>query len=333
MLRLVAFQRALWVICWVCIIGFLPLVTTNGLAMAVGEAPTAVSVFISDEAGGNNTTSRALVDTLDDSWESAAQGIGAASFELGAVFDPVAPVILQTANGFTIEVSLRNMDGNDPLVGTASGTQGDVSNSSTLQDNAPKPQSMVADAFYAESAGSSSNRNALLFTFSQPIRTFGAWFGDVETRTDGEGVPAILRLLASDGTQIGSDVEITPGLVNNVAIDQQSCGASEADDPTPGSETFIGCGNRTTRWIGFVADGTNPVKQMILIVGDDDTTVVNADGNGEHLSFIGAKVGLSPTAVSLTHLAALPTTPTPWLLLVVLLGLLGLTARLVRRGV
>ena len=326
MLHLVAFQRAWWVISWVCIVSFLLLWANNRFVMAVGEAPTAVSIFISDEVSGTGLTARETVDTLNDSWETAGQTAGAASFTVGTINSTDTPVILTAGGGFTAEVSLRDIDGSDPLIGSPATTQGDASattTTTTMQDNSPKPQSLYAnsEAYYNESSGSSSNRNGLLFTFSSPVRMFGAWFGDVETRTDGQGTTAVLRLIDASGLQIGVDIPVPTS-----TIDQSLCGA-------PTNDSFAGCGNRTTRWIGFVADAGTPVKQMLLIVGDDDTTSGSDNGFTEHLSFIGAQVGVSPTAVSLTHLAVLPTTPTPWLLLVVLLGLLGLTARLVRRGV
>lgn len=317
MLRLVAFPKALWVIGWVCIVSFLLLWTKNGFVMAVGEAPTAVSVFISDEVSGTALTARETVDTLNDSWETAGQAAGAASFTVGTINSTDIPIILTAGGGFTAEVSLRDMDGSDPLIGSAASTQGNAgsTSSTTMQDNSPKPQSLYTngEAYYNESSGSTSSPNGLLFTFSTPVRMFGAWFGDVETRTDGQGATAVLRLIDDNGSQIGVDIPVPTS-----TTDQSLCGA-------PTNDSYAGCGNRTTRWIGFVADAGTPVKQMLLIVGDDDTTSGTDNGYGEHLSFIGAQVGVSPTAVSVTHLSALPTTA-PWLLLAGLLGLLGLTA-------
>jgi len=186
-----------------------------------------------------------------------------------------------------------------------------------MQDHAPKPQTLytAGKAYYNESSGSTSSRNALLFTFAQPIRAFGAWLGDVETRTDGNGTTALLRLLDDSGVRIGDDIQIP---TSTATADQSLCGA-------PVNDSYVGCGNRTTRWIGFVADDATPVKQMLVIVGDDDSQTDGNDGNTEHLSFIGATVALKncPTAITLRTLdtRAAPVTP-----LAVALPALGLVA-------
>ena len=39
-----------------------------------------------------------------------------------------------------------------------------------------------------------------------------------------------------------------------------------------------GCGNHTTRWIGF-ANNSTPVSYMLVVIGDDD--VQGADGDGD----------------------------------------------------
>jgi hypothetical protein len=70
-----------------------------------------------------------------------------------------------------------------------------ISDASSLQDTAPKPFSLQNELFRnEESAGSTTSKNGILFEFSEPVIGFGAWFGDVETRTDGTGVAAEVRL-------------------------------------------------------------------------------------------------------------------------------------------
>lgn len=318
MLHSVACQKVLRATCGLCfVIGLMLLWVPNGRAASLAGGPTAVTVFISDEVSGTGLTSRQAVDALNDGWKTAGQAIGAASFTVGTINSAALPTVLTAGGGFTAEVSLRDMDGSDPLIGSAAATQGSAGSttSTTLQDNSPKPQTLYtnSEAYYNESSGSASSPNGLLFTFSVPVRIFGAWFGDVETRTDGQGATAVLRLIDASGSQIGVDIPVPTS-----TADQSLCGA-------PVNDSFAGCGNRTTRWIGFVADAATPVKQMLVIVGDDDTTSGSNNGNSEHLSFIGAQVGVSPTAVSVTHLSA-TTAPSPLLLLFMLVGLVGVTA-------
>ncbi|MEO1132255.1 MAG: hypothetical protein AAFX40_06045, partial [Cyanobacteria bacterium J06639_1] len=110
--------------------------------------------------------------------------------------------------------------------------------------------------------------------------------GDLETRTI-DGTPATLRLLDASGNRIGSDIDIEPttlisGSNPPVAVDQSQCGSTA---------TNIGCGNSSTRWIGFVDSNTTArVKQVLVIVGDDD---FGDTGNSEHLSFIGLNLAIT----------------------------------------
>ena len=308
---------------WKCVSICITVVTALGLipawaVFAEPAAPAAVVQYISDEQGGTGLTARKAVDQQDDAWRTAATSAGACGFTQGTISAATLPTVLTTGSGFTAQVSLRDMgDMSANSTGTAAGTQGSAGSttSTTMQDNAPKPQTLytAGEAYYKESSGSTSSRNALLFTFAQPIRAFGAWLGDVETRTDGNGTTALLRLLDDSGVRIGDDIQIPTS-----TADQSLCGA-------PVNDSYVGCGNRTTRWIGFVADDATPVKQMLVIVGDDDSQTGSNDGNTEHLSFIGATVALKncPTAITLRTLdtRAAPVTP-----LAVALPALGLVA-------
>lgn len=150
----------------------------------------------------------------------------------------------------------------------------------TTQD-APRPaslynasnQPLVYDEIEAANQPNRINTaNAVLFTFSTPIKAFGAWFGDVETRTDGNngGVPAIVRFLDSSGNRIGSDVLIQPRTTS-----QSSCGDSNT-----------GCGNEVTRWIGFTdTNAAARVKQMVVIVGYQGGN--DSSWGDQRVSFIG----------------------------------------------
>lgn len=255
------------------------------------------TIFSTDEVTGTGVTSRADTDALNDPWEAAvisSLGVTASDFEVGGIDNATLPNVLSASNGLNVTVSLNDMtniaDTTD--FGVPANTQGSAGNatSTTMQDSAPKPSSIYdtgSSAYYNEISGSGSSRNGLVFDFSQPTSNFGAWFGDVETRTDGSGTAAEVRLYDSAGIFMSS--HIVEPMPSDPAFDQSQCGA-------PVQDNFRGCGNRSSRWIGFVADPTMLVSKMILIVGDDDTTAGTDDANTEHMSFIGATTAVVPPA-------------------------------------
>ena len=134
-------------------------------------------------------------------------------------------------------------------------------------------------------AGDNPSRDAVEFTFSRPVLAFGAWFGDLETRTTGGGVAAVVRLYGP-GDVLLSNQQIAPGANY---LPQSNC-----------NNTYTGCGNNTTRWVGFVADPALPVVRMVVIVGDDDAGGSALD---EGLSFIGPTLDLSRATISLAKSA------------------------------
>ena len=97
---------------------------------------------------------------------------------------------------------------------------------------------VLSHGFGNQSGGESMNRNAVMFEFSQPVAAFGAWFGDLETRTN-NGTPAILRLIDQSGNVIGEDTIIHPDYTfladNNTS--QSDCGGANSSD-------IVGCGNK-----------------------------------------------------------------------------------------
>ncbi|MEO1400354.1 MAG: DUF11 domain-containing protein [Cyanobacteria bacterium J06635_1] len=265
------------------------------LPMAAVAAPVP---YISDEVGFNNATSRSKVETLDDQWRSAANSAGGVVVTQNQIpagsttpISASAYPLLTTASGITVTTSLHDVTDTDlsnpNSIGTVATGNAQLSTTSTLQGDAPRPASFYNTAaqprFWNENSGSTTSRNAILFDFSEPVTAFGAWFGDLETRLD--GTPAIVRLLDTNGNRIGDDIVVPP-----TTADPSQCGTS----------TFRGCGNRTTRWIGFV-DDTTQVKQMLVVVGDDG---LGETGDREHVSFIGATLAEKPradVAVTKTH--------------------------------
>ncbi|MBT9311287.1 hypothetical protein [Leptothoe kymatousa] len=243
-------------------------------------------IYISDEVGFNNKGSRNQVESLDDPWRSAASAIGAATITQNQIptGDDVSISadnyeLFTTSSGITVSTSLHNVTNaelsNPNSVGTVANSA-QLRDSNTLQSDAPRPHSLynttAQPRYWNETSGSTTSRNGVLFTFSEPVTAFGAWFGDLETNPN--GTSAIVRLLDADGNRIGDDTVVT------TTTDPSQCGDA----------SFRGCGNRTTRWIGFV-DEANQVKQMLVVVGDDDP---GDTGNREHISFIGATLAEQP---------------------------------------
>lgn len=240
-----------------------------------------VRVFCSAEVDDAIQDSHQRVDTLDDAWRSAMPG---SKFVVGRITNAELPTVVGGMFNSGVSVSLRNVSAVDlanPLaIGAANEKQGyaDVATDPKMQEGAPKPACLIAvqAAAWNEVAGKKDSRNAVLFEFDPPTRAFGAWFGDLETRSDGKGTRAVLRLFDAQGQPPGPDT-----LIPSTTSNQDMC-----------REERAGCGNQTTRWIGFLAEDSAPVAAMLVVVGDDDPLDV-ADGKEEHLGFIGPTVAYS----------------------------------------
>jgi ABC-type transport system involved in multi-copper enzyme maturation permease subunit len=211
----------------------------SGIASKIVQAAT--NIIMSSEIGQDSAANRLIADTLDDTWRSTLAAdacfqtpvIG----DFGAV-DATSSIKNVTIGSTNLSFELRDMNGTLPF-GVPATTQGNISGYSTLQDNAPKPQSLYSSTFWNENSGSTSNKNALLITFSQNVYSFGAWFGDLETRTDDPNLAAKFKLFDASMNEISStDV--------NTSSTMASCGG-----------TFIGCGNKQTKWLSFY--GNDPV--------------------------------------------------------------------------
>ncbi len=268
-----------------------------------GTVDANVNPYISQEVTRNVIATRNLTDTLDDDWRTAATG-GASQGNIvkpwfgttnapGSIsnFTYVDPATSATTNTTVelVEVPIAdaapcagqtNNSSSNPILGTGN----------SLQASSPRPASLYNSnnqpVFWNQTnippSSTDNNRFAVRFTFDSPVKSFGAWFGDLETRTE-DGTPAVLRLLDASGNRIGNDISITPNQISDgnstQTVDQSQCGNS-------GTET--GCGNESTRWVGFIDNNAAPrVKQVLVIVGDDD---FNDNGDTEILSFIGANV-------------------------------------------
>ncbi len=270
---------------------------------------TNLNFYNSTEAGPDSALARTAVDLQDDAWRTAVLASFPTSIFNTWVDTTTAQgnVAVPVSNAFLISGVNVSYDYRDfptdfrtvaaPCIGSQIATVGErlafLAKTNPIQgtENAPRPASLYNTAnqplIYDEIAfASQPNRNTTInaaqFTFSTAIRAFGVWFGDTESRTDGGGDPMVVRMLDAAGNRIGSDVLIQP----LVGV-QTACGAGIA-----------GCGNQTTRWIGF-RDTATParVRQMVVIIGSQSTA---AGVGGQRVAFIGPTIPISPTAASAT---------------------------------
>ncbi len=264
-----------------------------------GTADPAIAPHISAEVSNSSANAQTIIDAqtkadaLDDKWREAISpqiSTSWASTNVGPIANNATSLF--TINGVTVDVALVNVNttGNCTGVVNSGSSAPELNNALTLQGGAPRPSSLpnTSASYWNENTGSTGNRNGVLFTFSKPVSAFGAWFADLETRSDASGTPAILRLLDVAGNQIGNDISIIPSDIsinggNFLPLSQSTC-----------SSTASGCGNNSTRWVGFV-DRIARVKQAVVIVGDQTTSSATG-GNGEHISFLG--VNLVPANIS-----------------------------------
>ncbi|MBX3196294.1 MAG: hypothetical protein KF727_14500 [Microbacteriaceae bacterium] len=200
------------------------------------------------------------------------------------VGDPLAGDLATSPDGVTVSVmrARYSLDPTAPVFVEYSPNSGVAAcggSGRQMQGGASRPSVLtgLADCsdlgvVYNEFGGSgeASTRDAVELSFSRPVIAFGAWFGDLETRTDGQGVPAVVYLFGPEGDLV-EQFQVTPD------GDQSLCENSARL-----------CGNETTRWVGFT---DVLVGRMVVVVGDEDAT---GTANDEGISLVG------PTPVSPT---------------------------------
>jgi len=278
-----------------------------GLLLASAASAGAVTLSIaSDEVGGASVAARTTAQNLRSAWLSQVAANGGAASAPMTLTQPtytngaaVTGVINTAADGTTTSVARTRYSAGDAptFVGASTnpGTTTCTTSGTSLQGGAPRPTSLESNAACSTAAGfayatqggvgENTTRDAVEFTFSRGVLGFGAWFGDLETRTDGNGVAAVVRLYGA-GNVLLSDQVVQPG---PSYLPQSNCGG-----------TFTGCGNNTTRWIGFVADPALPVTRMVVIVGDDDD---GGNALDEGIGLIGPTLDLSTATISLAKSA------------------------------
>lgn len=275
-----------------------------GPCLTSGGNPKACDISKPNEALVLST-----VESLRTEWMITSQKICSEAVMSGNFLDGNTIEFTGTNQKISATVTLRDLnldDINSPnSLGTKAITQGNLTTTttSTMQDSAPKPLSLVTLPYWTENAGSNApnSRNGVLFEFFDEnknpveVNSFGAWFGDIETRSN--VLPAFMRLYDKDDNNLSENILIQ----ETENTDPTQCGTT--------SGSGKGCGNSTTRWIGFHSPLPS-VQKLLIVVGEDD---LGSDGSREHLSFTGATLAvlsncpISPTLTPLPTTMPLPT--------------------------
>ena len=259
-----------------------------------------------------NATEESDTRALASSWVSGALAEGYPALKpvdmLPASTSGDGAVLTVTGSSVTVTTSVRQV----APTSAASDTSADLGVPSTnavftdatrMQDCAPRPadwstpppgmdlaRSVITSGFNAAresvwnaTSTTGSGLDAALFEFSTPVASFGAFFGDLETRSPqpgGGGVLARVKLIDIDGAVIAV-ASILPDEHPNES--DTVCGGPQANTDA------LGCGNQSTRFIGFNRPSAD-VAKLLVIVGDDDSSAqgTNSAGATEFLSWGGA---------------------------------------------
>lgn len=274
-------------------------------------------------SGSANAGEEAATLGLLDGWAATAAAAGNNRLSVGttpaAGSDGDEAVITFPGATVTATVSRRQVptasaaDLSSASVGVLS-ANATFSGGHRMQDCAPRPANLVtgpagfdsvagggalsgfaatpATFWNATTFPSGNQLDAVLFEFSEPVSAFGAWFGDLETRTplDGSAL-AVVKLFDGDGNIVAA----SPIQPDESSIDDTVCGGSAQDSDG------LGCGNQSTRFVGF-AQAASTVSSMLVIVGDDDscTQTSSCDGITEYLSWMGPVAALSSPDLTIT---------------------------------
>jgi len=273
-------------------------ISTGPITVSNYDIPTTEFVGEIFNDPSNVAAQRALADTLNDAWErrigDSCNNVTPFSFEpvfgdmtydgtagVGTItnlFELIPGTAGQPYTG-TVEFRVVNMKGPDeaPIQGEPQvGGMTFLSGSNFLQDSAPMPLSLIPtnNTRFTEITGDFNSQNGIRFSFNPPINQFGAWFGDVESNIGGN-TPGELVLFYDDVELKREDIPTRSSAL------QQSNAPQDCGD-------YPGCGNEGTIWIEYYGA---PVTDMLVIVGDDNTSGLGGFGGTEHLSFVGPTIG------------------------------------------
>ena len=240
--------------------------------------------YVSNEVAGDPRTARVRnnVENLKNEWIRDLRSINTCINEI-KVADYTNAEIVSKGKGKDNTVSfligdiktmIINLDFDqdfkiDNLLDLGGGKL-ELSRAVGLQENSPRPSSSYkgseSDYFINDLlGGSKKSRNAFLIRFDRPVRAFGAWFGDLETNSLVQNAEYYLYDEFNNIIEEGV-VESDPSIRQ-----EKDC-----------TRAFSGCGNKTTRFIGFIKEQAI-VKQLLIVVGGDS---IGNDGKLEHLSIV-----------------------------------------------
>lgn len=177
------------------------------------------------------------------------------------------------ATTVTMEIAGWGSSGLTTPSGSASLNWG-YNDTSALQSGAPRPGFASGSGsgygiFTSGGSGSDGIRNAVRFTFSNPVSAFGIFGGDLETGASGSPIGFLAVTFTDNSTET---IDYTP----------DSSLFPDATFSSTGNNTSESYGNETTRFVG-ISDNTRLISSVVFVVGDDD---LNDDGDNEQLSFI-----------------------------------------------
>lgn len=242
-----------------------------------------------------------------------------------------APLLLTQPDGFQLTITpvdlapTWGLQSASPATGIPAFDSVQINGSPTgctMQDNAPRPSSAMGGDYYVNQLHNGRGLNGLLFTFSTPVQAFGAFFGDLETSD--RGTTAFLRLFDREGNRVTDwPLRSTLGLAGGIAAENALCDQRSAPNAQVAAQGLApGCGNGSTRWVGFVS--ATPIAQALVVVGDNDP-LPGGQGLSEKLSVMAPTLlrTLPPAEVAITKSA--PTmvtvgTPFPYTITIANLG-------------
>jgi hypothetical protein len=277
------------------------------LIVSAVTSDAAATIYVSDEAYGNNPLGRAAASTLDDGWRSLVAGASPLTYferpdvladEATQTPPPYQGTMDFPTVGLTVNYSFRRMDG--PSFGTlATGAQPIYSNDVGDPAWGPNPDELQltpgGEVFYTDvfsGVQSTDHRSAVLFEFSKSIRNFGLFVSDLESRPFGR--LARLRLFDSAGNRLTGDIDCATSrecLVPTGVVLGESSYTYDVNSQANSTDVSGKWGNNTTQFVGFYNEPL-PVSKALLIVGDED---FGGQGFTEHIVFLGATtVGAIP---------------------------------------
>ena len=278
------------------------ILVVGSLLPPLASATPSNSIFQSSEVyttrtdGCSNTAAlRNAADALDDAWETETDALSTPVGVINGdvVVNPAANPVAVTWAGTTVTANVSKHDvtaaqrdsvaaGSWGTVDVSSPSDPVTARSATLQDCSPRPSELYSSTtsarpvlWNATAGDNSGTLDAVMFEFSQPVAGFGAWFGDIEGRVDGDGEPAVIKLFDSAGDLLSASTipfDRQAPLAGDPSL-RTECGGLQAADA-------LACGNQATIFLGFSYD-TAVVSRMLVVVGDDDPCLGGSPSTGQ----------------------------------------------------